>query len=367
MNKIIRQIWGRAAGRNWRDWRWQVENRIKDVSRIAGLFALSPKQKAALKTVAAHYPFCVTPYYLSLCNPKDRRDPLVRQFMPDRREMPDKKTLLDPLGEEKYSPVPGLIHRYRNRVVIITTADCAVRCRHCTRKNTLRPFADFVAGVGLFCEVPTLREIGAKRDAPGLKERLPQIIKYIRGRPQIREVIVSGGDPLLLATAALDEILGELASIKNVEVLRIGTRVPVVLPMRVNAKLCDCLKAHRPLWVNTQFNHPREITGESERACRLMQEAGLPVSNQTVLLRGVNDSVAVLEKLFNNLQRIMVRPYYAFQCDRVRGVKHFGVPSGKAVKLSGRLRARLGGLSMPLFVADLPGRKGKVPLEAEDF
>jgi len=174
---------------------------------------------------------------------------------------------------------------------------------------------------------------------------------------------VSGGDPLLLETSVLDSLLGELRGIKSIEVLRIGTRAPVVLPMRIDAELCACLKRHRPLWVNTQFNHPREITPESEDACRQMQEAGAPVSNQTVLLRGVNDSLAVLRELCNGLQRIMVRPYYVFLCDGVRGVDHFRTSTAAAAGLAGQLRRELGGLSMPLFVADIPGRKSKVPLE----
>ena len=338
--RIIKQIRGNISNRLWRDWRWQVENRIADVSRIADLLNLLPKQLAALKAVAERYPFCVTPYYLSLCNPKGARDPILRQFMPDRRELTDRNTLRDPLSEEKYSPVPGLIHRYPNRVVVIATSDCAMRCRHCTRKNSLPGFGE-----------------------NDIETNLPQIVKYIRRREKIREVIISGGDPLLLETAALDKVMGELTAIKHVEVLRLGTRAPVVLPMRIDAELCACLARHRPLWINTQFNHPREITPEAERACRLLQEAGLPVSNQAVLLRGVNDSLAVLEKLFNELQRIMVRPYYVFQCDGVRGTRHFSVPSGKAVNLSKRLRSCLGGLSMPLFVVDIPGRKSKVPLE----
>jgi len=338
--RIIKQIRGNISNRLWRDWRWQVENRIADVSRIADLLNLLPKQLAALKAVAERYPFCVTPYYLSLCNLKDEHDPILRQFIPDRCELTDRNTLRDPLGEEKYSPVPGLIHRYHNRVVVVVTSDCAVRCRHCTRKNVL----------------PLLGAIS-------LEKRLPQIIKYIRRREKIREVIISGGDPLLLETFTLDRILGELHSINHVEVLRLGTRAPVVLPMRIDSELCACLAKHRPLWINTQFNHPQEITPEAERACRLLQEAGLPVSNQTVLLRGVNDSLAVLTELFNGLQRIMVRPYYCFQCDHVRGVRHFITRKSEGVKFAGRLRSRLGGLSMPLFVADVPGRKGKMPLE----
>lgn len=338
-SQIVQKIRDKTSDRQWRDWRWQIENRITDFSRIADLLNFPLKQPAVLKAVTGHYPFCVTPYYLSLCHPGDARDPIRRQFMPDRRELPDKETLADPLGEERYSPVPGLIHRYRNRVVVIITTDCAVRCRYCTRKNLLACLGD-----------------------QKIEKRLPEIVKYIHRHPQIREVIISGGDPLLLETAALDKIMGKLTAIKNVEVLRIGTRAPVVLPMRIDSELCACLAEHRPLWINTQFNHPREITVAAAQACRQLQEAGLPVSNQTVLLRGVNNSSAVLAKLFNELQRLMVRPYYVFQCDPVRGVKHFITRPSEGAQIARCLRGKLGGLSMPLFVADIPGRKSKVPL-----
>lgn len=328
-----------VAGYKWRDWRWQLANRLADVSQIAAFLNLPPKQFCSLEAVARLYPFCVTPYYLSLCNLNDARDPIRRQFMPDRRELLNKEAAADPLGEKRNEPVPGLIHRYRNRVVVIVTTECAVRCRHCTRKNLLARLAD-----------------------NNIEKRLPRIVKYIRQRAKIREVIISGGDPLLLETAELDRIMEELTAIKHIEVLRIGTRAPVVLPMRIDAELCACLARHRPLWINTQFNHPREITKEAGKACRQLQEAGLPVSNQTVLLRGVNNSAAVLEKLFNELQRGMVRPYYVFQCDPVRGVQYFVARKSEGTKLSTRLRGKLGGLSMPLFVADIPGRKSKVPL-----
>ncbi|MDD5482576.1 MAG: KamA family radical SAM protein [Kiritimatiellae bacterium] len=326
--------------RHWHDWRWQMVNRIANPACLADWIEIHPKQLAALKTAAARYPFCVTPYYFSLCHPGDKRDPVLRQFLPDIRELADKDTPADPLGEKAYEPVPGLIHRYRNRVVVLVTNNCAVRCRHCTRKNSLN-----------------------RSPAENIESRLPQILKYIRRKKKIREVILSGGDPLLLETAVLDGVMAELTAIKHVEVLRIGTRAPVVLPMRIDAELCACLAKHRPLWINTQFNHPREITAEAEKACRSLQQSGLPVSNQTVLLRGVNDSLPVLAKLFNNLQRIMVRPYYAFRCDPVRGVRHFITRKSASAELSARLRQTLGGLSMPLFVADLPGRKSKIPLE----
>ena len=354
-----RKARGTEGARRWSDWRWQLAGSFAGAAGLAALEPLPHGMEKGAAAAAGKYPFCVTPYYLSLCDLKDRRDPLLRQILPDRRELADSGSRPDPLGESSFEPVPGLIHRYRNRAVLIATGDCAVRCRHCTRKNTLVSFADLQCR-GRSSERRLLKFSSCP---DSIARRLPEIIRYLRLHPEIREVIVSGGDPLLLETTVLDRILESLRAVKTVEVLRIGTRVPVVLPMRVDKGLCACLKKHRPVWVNTQFNHPREITPESERACRMLQEAGIPVSNQAVLMRGVNDSLPVLEALCNGLQRIMVRPYYVFQCDRVRGTRHFRVAGRKAVALSRRLRTRIGGLSMPLFVVDIPGRKSKVPLE----
>jgi len=340
MNNAVKEIWGHVGNNRWRDWHWQMRNSLVTIAQFGPIWPLTLRRPAVLEAVERQYPLRVSPYYFSLCNPKDKKDPIRRQFLPDERELLDAQTKADPLGEKRFEPVPGLLHRYRNRAVVITTNECAVRCRHCTRKNTLSCFA-----------------------ADLISKRLPAILKYLGKHKEIREVIISGGDPFLLETSVLDFLLGELRSIKNVEVLRLGTRAPAVLPMRIDVKLCACLKKHRPLWVNTQFNHPREITAEAESACRLLQEAGLPVSNQAVLLRGINDSLPVLKALCNGLQRIMVRPYYVFLCDGVRGVSHFRTSPNRAAGLARQMRASLGGLSMPLFVADIPGKKNKVPLE----
>jgi lysine 2,3-aminomutase len=398
---FVSEIFGKISPQKWNNWRWQAANRLQDVSRLAEWMNLPPQRLARLAAVAGRYPFCVTPYYLSLCDANNPHDPILNQIMPDPRELVETHAPADPFLEKHRMPVPGLIRRYRNRVLVIVSGECAVRCRYCTRKNMLmdfigesiyknvrigrdgspwpssgrpsrpyteermlRPPASLPAHIAARSAAGGCEALRAGRGIPTLiSRRLPAIIKYIRAHPQIREVILSGGDPLLLETVALDRILSALRSVKTVEVFRIGTRVPVVLPMRIDAELCECLKKHRPIWVNTQFNHPDEITPASTEACRRLQEAGLPVSNQAVLLRGVNDSLPVLEKLCNDLQRIMVRPYYVFQCDPVRGTSHFRVPLMKAVNLAKRLRMRLGGLSMPLFVADVPGKKHKIPLE----
>ena len=279
---------------------------------------------------------------MSLINWDDLADPLRRQCVPDLRERETLGAVAeDPLGERRHLVAPGLVCRYQDRALALVTGECALVCRHCTRKNF------FAYG----------------RPAP-TRAFLRRIVDAVAHLPGVREVIVSGGDPLLLDEDLLDWFLGALRAIPHVQVLRIGTRVPVVLPMRVTRSLCACLKRHRPLWINTQFNHPREITPAAAQACDRLIRAGLPVSNQTVLLRGVNDDFEILKNLCNALQRIMVRPYYLFQCDPVRGAGHFSTPLPCGIRLADQLRAGLGGLSVPQFVVDLPDGGGKVPLQS---
>lgn len=293
-----------------------------------------------LRAVAATYPFRVTPYYLSLAKPGDTDDPIWKQCVPDVRELnEDGAGESDPFSEHGHMPVPGLIHRYPDRAVVIATTRCAVRCRHCTRKNTL-----------------------FRMSGDGGDSDLDEAIAYVRNDTRIREVIVSGGDPLLLEDERLDRILDAFRFIPHVDVMRIGTRVPVVLPMRVNAELAEVLKKHRPLWVNTQFNHPSELTAEALAACERLICAGIPVSNQAVLLRGVNDDLETMRELCNTLQSNMIRPYYVFQCDPLRGAVHFRTPVETGVWLEDRLRRTVGGLSVPRFVADVANSEGKVPL-----
>ncbi|MBI3985625.1 MAG: KamA family radical SAM protein [Lentisphaerae bacterium] len=324
----------------WRNWRWQLRHSLAGMEDLSRLLKIPDPDVRRYAELLNEYPFRVTPYFASLIDWDDSRDPLRRQMLPDVREIADRKAeSRDPLEENRNSPVSGLIHRYRNRAVALVSERCAVWCRHCTRKNRLRP-----------AESPTPRE-------------LRRMAEYVSRHPSIREVIVSGGDPLLLETEALDRLLRAFRRIRHVEVLRIGTRAPVVLPMRVDAGLAAVLESHRPLWLNTQFNHPREITPESARACERLLKAGIPVSSQTVLLKGVNDTANTLADLFNRLQRIMVRPYYLFHCDPVRGTRHLraDLQHGRAIYKA--LRASQGGLCLPQYVVDMPGRAGKMPVE----
>ena len=304
----------------WDDWRWQLRNSMRGGAgdaRAADLF-----------------PLRVTPYYASLA-----ADAVVRQWLPDACERTaGPGDSADPFGECANAPAPGVVHRYPDRVVLLVTAACAVRCRFCTRRNTLAT------------------------DGVQRAFDLSSAVAYVQGRTAVREVIVSGGDPLVLETEELDRILSAVERIPHVEVLRIGSRAPVVLPMRIDDGLCRMLSLHGPVWLNTHFNHPAELTPAAAAACRRLMTAGVPVSNQTVLLRGVNDDAETLYGLCAGLQRMRVRPYYVFLRDPVAGTGHFAVPAAKARRLEDGLRRRLGGLAVPRFVADLPGTPGKTPL-----
>jgi len=323
---------------SWYDWRWQLQHAVRSVEELVGQGLVGADAVKALGPVVERYPLCITPYYLDLAEGEGRSAPILLQCLPDEREL-EERFSADPFAEDGSTDVPGLVQRYPDRALVMTTSACAVSCRHCTRKNLL----------------------GDGRQVAG-SEDWRRLCRALRQRETVREVILSGGDPLLLESDELDHMLRDLHAIPHVEVIRIGTRVPVVLPMRIDDALADTLAAHRPLWVNTQFNHPAELTAESIAACDQLISRGIPVSNQAVLLRGVNDDVDTLRDLCNSLQRNMIRPYYVFQCDPVRGTGHFHTELAEGLSLSIELRGSLGGLAMPRFVADLPGSGGKTPL-----
>lgn len=327
---------------NWRDWRWQLKNRVTSPAALTGILGRPKAVMEKLRPVLSSYPMAVTPYYLSLIERGLENDPVALQCIPDLNEIspipayPD-----DPLSEDSLMPVPKLIHRYPDRVLAVVTKTCAAYCRHCNRKR--------------FWKAP---------EASTLQKRLQKMARYVADTPQIREVILSGGDPLIYDDETLEYMLSRFSSIPHVEVLRIGSRAPVVLPMRITKDLCRILKRYRPLWFNTQFNHPSEITRDAARACNMLQEAGIPVSNQSVLLKGVNDTPAVMRHLLNGLQSISVRPYYLFHCEPVRGCAHFRTSAASGLALMEELRKSCSGLALPQYVADLPGDAGKVPLLA---
>jgi len=343
MNKKIRLVhFQNASVQDWRDWRWQFQNRVTSLSRLARILGRPMPRAEELRPVLSTYPMAITPYYLSLIQQDDENDPIAAQGIPNLKEISVLPNCAeDPLNEDGSMPAPKLIHRYPDRALAMVTKTCATYCRHCNRKR--------------FWKTP---------EASTLKNRLGKMVRYVADSPRIREVILSGGDPLTYDDGKLEMILASFAAIPHVEVLRIGSRMPVVLPMRITKDLCRILKRYRPLWFNTQFNHPSEITEEAARACNMLQEAGLVVSNQSVLLKGVNDSPAVMQRLLYGLQNISVRPYYLFHCEPVKGCGHFRTEIQSGLTMMEELRRQCSGLALPQYVADLPGRAGKVPILA---
>ena len=294
----------------------------------------------ALCEVTKRFPMRVSPYYAGLIERSG--DPIWLQCIPDPRELSEGDFTEDPLDEEGLSPVPGLIHRYPNRVVLIVSSTCATFCRFCMRK----------------------RYVGCRSTGQD-RHFLRDAMAYLEGAVEVRDVILSGGDPLLLSDDELDEILSNLRKIRHVEILRIGTRVPVTLPERITPRLCRMLKKHHPLYVNTHFNHPWEITKESTEACAILSDAGIPLGNQTVLLKKVNDDPEVMKELMKKLLTLRIRPYYLHHMDPVKGTKHFRTSLDQGLKIMNRLRGNISGLAVPYYMIDLPGGKGKVPILPE--
>jgi lysine 2,3-aminomutase len=325
----------------WNDWKWQFRNRITRVKQLAQFIPLSTEEQTQLRLVTMRYPLSVTPYYLSLVNPDDPDDPIRKQAIPSALEMTMGAVgVEDPLGEKEDTVVPGLVHRYPDRVLMVLTDICPTLCRHCTRKREWR--------TGGWVRTPA--EVKA-------------MLNYINQHNTIRDIIISGGDPLMLSTQHLEDVISRIRQIKHVEIIRIGTRFPVVLPQRIDNELCAMLAKYGPIWLNTHFNHVREITPEAAEACDHLLRSGVPVNNQSVLLRGVNDSVEAQTALCRGLLKIKVRPYYLFQCDEVQGTEHLRTPVEVGVQIIEGMRGYTSGLAVPTFVIDLPQGGGKVPLQ----
>jgi len=326
---------------DWNDWRWQFRNRITSLDRLATRLPFPARERATRRAVLREFRMGITPYYLSLIDPDDPDDPVARQVVPVAEEQSDVSAGLDdPLGEETFSPVPGITHRYPDRCLMVLSNSCAIYCRYCTRKRIMAEDAVFDL-------------------------HLDRMVEYIAGTPAIRDVVVSGGDPLSFATDKLDRILGRLRAIPHVEIIRIGSRVPVALPMRVDQELARMLARHHPLWVNVHFNHPHEVTPDAARACDRLSREGIPLNNQTVLLRGVNDDETTLRALCHGLMLMRVRPYYLYHCDPVRGADHFRTTVARGVELIEALRGHTSGLAIPQFVVDAPGGGGKIPVNPQ--
>ncbi len=339
---ILKEIDGGEL-KNWRDWKWQVRHTIRDLETFENLLDIkvSEEIRKQYNEITSKFPMSITPYYLSLINTEDlMNDPIFKQSFPVIDELRVHNTdMVDPLSEDRDSPVPGLTHRYPDRVLFLVSNTCAMYCRHCTRK----------------------RQVGDVDSIPN-KKQIMKGIDYIKKTPRIRDVLLSGGDPFLLSNDYLDWILTELRKIEHVEIIRIGTRTPVVLPYRVTDELVEMLKKHQPLWINTHFNHPRELTNSSRTALRKLADAGFPLGNQSVLLAGVNDCPRIMKSLVHKLAFNRVRPYYLYQCDLSEGLSHFRTPVGKGIEILESLIGHTSGLCVPTYVIDAPGGGGKIPV-----
>jgi len=335
------RFFGHIPDTAWNDWKWQFRNRITSIEQLAQIVPLSAEERSQLRLVTMRYPLSVTPFYLSLVNLSDPDDPIRKQAIPSVLEMTmGSMGVEDPLEEKRNSVVPGLVHRYPDRVLMVLTDICPMFCRHCTRKREWRN--------GGWVRTPA---------------EVESMLEYIRRHKEIRDIIISGGDPLTLSNRRLEDIISKIREIGHVEIIRIGTRCPVVLPWRIDEGLCAMLSRYGPIWLNTHFNHVREITPEAAEACDRLLRSGVPVNNQSVLLRGVNDTVEAQTQLCQRLLRIKVRPYYLFQCDEVQGTEHLRTPVEVGIKIIEGMRGYTSGLAVPTFVIDLPHGGGKVPLQ----
>jgi len=323
----------------WNNWRWQLSNRINTLEEFERVIHLTESERKAL-SASKLFRVDITPYFISLIDPDDPDDPIRKQVVPTDRELvPFTAMMEDSLSEDRHSPVPGLVHRYPDRVLMLVTTQCASYCRYCTRSRIVGdPSATFS------------------------RAEFELQLEYLRHTPQVRDVLLSGGDPLVLAPKILEEILSRLREIPHIEILRIGSRVPVFLPMRVTDELCDMLQNYHPLWMNIHVNHSNEISKELAEACDRLTRAGIPLGNQSVLLAGVNDNVHIQRQLVQDLVRIRVRPYYLYQCDLVEGAGHLRTPVAKGIEIMEGLRGHTSGYAVPMYMIDAPGGGGKIPV-----
>jgi lysine 2,3-aminomutase len=333
-------VWAGVSEEEWNDWHWQVRNRITKLDQLKRVLTLTPEEEQGVIGASSAFRMAITPYFLSLMDPQDPTCPIRRQVVPTVQELHcEKSDLEDPLSEEEDSPVPGLVHRYPDRVLLVVTDQCPAYCRFCTRR----------------------RLVSRGRETVSL-HRVDAMIEYVRQHPEVRDALISGGDGLFVSEHVLEYLLRGLRSIPHLEIIRIGTRVPVNLPQRITPQLVEMLRRYHPLWINIHVNHPQEITPEMARACGLLADAGIPLGSQTVLLAGINDCPNVIKRLVQELVKIRVRPYYMYQCDLSEGLGHFRTPVSKGIEIIEHLRGHTSGLAVPTFVIDAPGGGGKVPI-----
>ena len=332
--------WANVTEEEWNDWRWQVRNRINDVELLKEVIDMTEQEELDVGEVLKKFRVGITPYYASLMDPKDHKCPVRLQAVPTIMETYESESdMEDPLDEDVDSPVEGLTHRYPDRVLFLITDQCSMYCRHCTR-----------------------RRFAGQLDKGVPMDKIDAGIEYIRNTPQVRDVLLSGGDALLVSDERLEYIIKSLREIPHVEIIRIGSRAPVVLPQRITDDLVNMLKKYHPVWLNTHFNHPKELTPEATEACRKLADAGVPLGNQSVLLRGVNDCPHIMKDLVHGLVKMRVRPYYIYQCDLSKGIEHFRTKVSKGIEIIEALRGHTSGYAVPTFVVDAPGGGGKIPV-----
>jgi lysine 2,3-aminomutase len=337
----LRSPWRDVPMESWRDWQWQMRNRISSAAELGRVLSITPREQRTIERALDRFRFAIPPYYASLMDPDDPECPIRLQSVPGQGELLlGSFDIEDPLNEEGDAVAPGMTHRYPDRVLWVVMDECAMLCRHCTRK----------------------RKVGERFG--GIAEDAVEVgIRYLREHPEVRDVLLSGGDPFLLSDQRIESLLERLrAEAPSVEIIRFGTRVPVTMPQRITPALVDVLRSHHPIWVNTHFNHPREFTEESKAAVARLADAGIPLGNQTVLLRGVNDCWALMRELMHRLTANRIRPYYIYQCDLAEGLEHFRTTVAKGIEIMEHLRGHISGLAVPTFVVDAPGGGGKIPV-----
>lgn len=334
------EMWSDVTQEQWDDWNWQIRNRIDTIEELKEVVNLTDEEEKGIEAALKQLKMGITPYYALLMDPDDPNCPVRKQAVPTILETHIASSdMSDPLHEDVDSPTPGLTHRYPDRALLLVTDQCSMYCRHCTR-----------------------RRFAGQTDQASTTDQLDKGIEYIKNTPQVRDVLLSGGDALLISDEKLEYILKKLSAIEHVEVIRIGSRAPVVMPQRITPKLVELMKKYHPLWLNTHFNHSKEITPESKKACEMLANAGVPLGNQSVLLRGINDDVHVMKKLVHELVMIRVRPYYIYQCDLSQGIEHFRTTVSKGIEIIEGLRGHTSGFCVPTFVVDAPGGGGKIPV-----
>jgi lysine 2,3-aminomutase len=336
-------LWSHVPESDWKDWTWQLKNRLTTAEHLERYMVLTPEEKAGCAVADHKLALAVTPYFFNLIDREDPNCPIRRQVIPRGEEMiVTEEERLDSLAEDEHSPVPGLVHRYPDRVLFLVTDRCAAYCRYCTRSRLVSNAQDY-----------------------NFHPEYEQGIKYIESHPEIRDVLLSGGDPLLLSDKKIDQLLGRLRAIPHVEFIRIGSRIPIFLPQRITPALCDIFKKHGPIWMSVHTNHPRECAAELRDACERLSFAGVPLGNQSVLLKGVNDDPAVMIALVHRLLRMRVRPYYLYQMDLITGGSHFKVDVRKGIEIIRELRGHTTGYAVPQYTIDAPGGGGKVPINPD--